>query len=66
MNYGQLKRQVMQLVFSESIAGNEIPVTYNNQAEYIRAIPGLANDCMMYIATTVKKIPELVLLTSLR
>lgn len=65
MNYGQLKRQVMQLVFSESIAGNEIPVTYNNQADYIRAIPGLANDCMMYIATTVKKIPELVPLKSL-
>ena len=66
MNYGQLKKQVMQLVFSESIAGNEIPVTYNNQADYIRAIPGLANDCMMYIATTVKKIPEVVPLKSLK
>ena len=66
MNYGQLKKRVMQLVFSDSIAGNAIPPTYNNQADYLNQIPGLANDCMMYIATTVKKIPELVLLTSLQ
>jgi len=65
LNYGQLKKQVMQLIFSESIAGDEIPNTYNNQADYIRAIPGLANDGMMQIATTVKKIPELVKLTDL-
>jgi hypothetical protein len=65
LNYGQLKKLTLQLAFSESIAGEEIPYTYNNQADYIRAIPGLANDGMMYIATTVKKIPELVPLTSL-
>lgn len=65
MNYGQLKRQALQLIFSESIAGVEIPSAYNNQADYIRAIPGLANDGMMYIATTVKKIPEVVPLSSL-
>lgn len=66
MNYGQLKKQVLQLIFSESIAGNEIPITYNNQADYVNAIPGLANDGMMYIATTVKKIPEVVPLISLQ
>ena len=55
----------MQLAFSESIAGTPIPSTYNNQADYLRAIPGLANDGMMYIATTVKKIPEIVPLSSL-
>lgn len=65
MNYGQLKTQVMQLMFSESIAGEIIPSTYNNQADYIRAIPGLVDDCETYIATTVKKIPELVKLTEL-
>jgi len=65
MNYGQLKRTVMQLVFSESIAGTEIPTTYNNQADYLRMIPALANDGMMYIATTVKRIPEMVPLTDL-
>ena len=65
MNYGQLKKLVLQLIFSESIAGEEISYTYNNQADYLRAIPGLANDGMMYIATTVKKIPEIVRLTDL-
>ena len=65
MTYGQLKKQVMQLIFSESIAGAEIPPTYNNQADYLRMIPGRANDGMMYIATTVKRIPELIPLTSL-
>lgn len=55
----------MQLVFSESIAGDPIPSTYNNQADYLKQIPGLANDGMMYIATTVKKIPELVPLSAL-
>jgi len=65
MTYGELKKLVMQLIFSESIAGTEIRETYNNQADYLRMIPGLANDGMMYIATTVKKIPELVPLTTL-
>ena len=65
MTYGQLKKQVMQLIFSESIAGNEIPPSYNNQADYLRMSPGLANDGMVYIATTVKRIPEMVPLTEL-
>lgn len=65
LTYGQLKKLVMQLIFSESIAGSEIPETYNNQADYLRMIPGLANDGMIYIATTVCKIPELVPLNSL-
>ena len=66
MNYGQLKKHVMQLIFSESIAGEEIPYTYNNQADYLKMIPQLTNDAMMLIATTVKKIPELVKLTDLQ
>lgn len=65
MNYGQLKTQVMQLMFSESIAGEFIPPTYNNQVDYTLAIPGLVDDCATYIATTVKKIPALVPLTEL-
>jgi hypothetical protein len=66
MNYGQLKKLCMQLIFSESIAGAEIRETYNNQADYLRMIPGLANDGMIYMATTVKRIPELVPLTDLQ
>lgn len=65
MTFGQLKKRVMQLVFSDTIAGAEIPATYNNQADYLAMIPGLANDAMMYIATTVKKIPAFIELKNL-
>ena len=65
MNYGQVKKESLQLIFSESIAGTPIVSSYNNQADYERMIPGLVNDGMMYIATTVKKIPAMVALNSL-
>jgi hypothetical protein len=65
MNYGQVKHATMQLVFSDTVAGDDITPSYNNQADYLKAIPMLVNDCMMYIATSVKKIPELVPLSSL-
>lgn len=65
MNYGEAKRRTLQLVFSESLGGAEIPMTYNNQADYVKAIPGLINDCQVYLATTVKKIPETCALSSL-
>ena len=65
MNYGQVKKASLQLIFSESIAGTPIASTYNNQADYERMIPQLVNDCMMYIATTVKKIPAMAPLETL-
>ncbi len=65
MNYGQLKTMALQLIFSESIAGAPIPESYNNQADYVRAIPALANDGMMAIATAARRIPALVPLASL-
>lgn len=65
MNYGQVKKAILQLIFSESIAGTPIASTYNNQADYERMIPTLVNDGMMYIATTVKKIPAMVKLADL-
>lgn len=65
MNFGQVKKASLQLIFSESIAGDPIVPTYNNQADYERMIPQLVNDGMMYIATTVKKIPAMVALENL-
>lgn len=59
MTYGQVKKASLQLIFSESIAGDPIASSYNNQADYERMIPRLVNDCMMYIATSVKKIPAM-------
>ena len=65
MTYGQVKKAALQLIFSESIAGEQIANSYNNQADYVRMIPTLVNDGMTYIATAVKKIPAMVRLDDL-
>lgn len=57
MTFGELKARVMLLVFSYSVAGTQIPATYNNQADYLAMIPGLVNEAQIEIATTVKRIP---------
>lgn len=49
MTYGELKNRVLQLVFSYSLAGTNIPSTYNNQADYIKQIPGLLNSAQTYL-----------------
>lgn len=65
MNYGQVKRISLQKIFSDTIAGEDIQLTYNNQADYVKQIPPLVNDAMTYIATTVKRIPAIVKLEDL-
>ena len=65
MTYGELKDRVLELIFSYSVAGSQIPATYNNQADYIAMIPGLVNNGQMDIATSVKRIPALTLLEDL-
>ena len=49
MTYGELKNRVLELIFSYSVAGSQIPATYNNQADYIAMIPGLVNNGQMDI-----------------
>lgn len=49
MTYGQFKERVLQLIFSYSIAGDEIELSYNNQEDYVKMIPGLLNKCQSYI-----------------
>ena len=65
MTYGELKNRVLELIFSYSVAGSQIPATYNNQADYIAMIPGLVNNGQMDIATSEKRIAEMVLLSEL-
>ena len=65
MTYGELKKRVLQLIFSYSVAGSEIPATYNNQADYLAMIPGLVNNGQMDIATSVKRLPAQVLIDDL-
>lgn len=49
MTYGEFKNRVLALVFSYSIAGDTIASTYNNQADYLRQIPGLLNSAQTYV-----------------
>ena len=65
MNYGQFRDQVLKILNQYSIAGNRVLSTYNNQQDYLSRIPGFLNDAMMEIATTAKKIPVVVALSSL-
>ena len=65
MTYGELKNRVLELIFSYSVAGSQIPATYNNQADYLAMIPGLVNNGQMDIATSVKRIPAITLLEDL-
>ena len=65
MTYGELKNRVLELIFSYSVAGSQIPATYNNQADYIAMIPGLVNNGQMDIATSVKRIPAIAFLEDL-
>ena len=65
MTYGELKNRVLELIFSYSVAGSQIPATYNNQADYIAMIPGLVNNGQMDIATSVKRIPAIAFLSDL-
>nr|MCR5665089.1 hypothetical protein [Oscillospiraceae bacterium] len=57
MTYGQLRRAVLRLLNADTLAGESVPLSYNNQADLVLAIPGLADDAMMQIATTARRIP---------
>jgi hypothetical protein len=54
MTYGELKDRVLQLIFSYSIAGDEIELSYNNQEDYVKMIPGLLSTVQSYIYQQIK------------
>lgn len=65
MTYVQVKDQVLKLLNQYTVAGSPVAESYNNQADYIARIPGLINDALMEISTTVRKIEkELSLIAS--
>ena len=65
MTYGELKKRVLQLIFSYSVAGSTIPATYNNQADYLAMIPGLVNNGQYDMATGRKRLPAMASLDKL-
>ena len=56
MTYGELKRFALQLLNQYSVAGKEIPLTYNNQADLDARIPALVRDGLHYLATSTRRL----------
>lgn len=63
MTYGEMKAFVLQLLNQYSIAGDEVPLTYNDQADAVARIPALVRDALYYIATTVRRLRAVAELT---
>ena len=66
MNYRKARDITLQLINQYTAAGQRIPDTYNNQADYLKRIPALLNDAAMQAATTTAPIRELDDLRNLR
>ena len=62
MTYGEMKNFTLQLINQYSIAGAEIPSSYNNQADYVARIPALLNAALTYISTSNRFIPAQLIL----
>ena len=58
MTIAQCKSAVYQLINQYSIAGTEVPLTYNDQADNNNRMLNLINDAQMTIATTSRPIEE--------
>lgn len=51
IEYGDIKRKVLELMNRYSVAGETISPAYNNQSDYLQRIPGLINDAILRIRT---------------
>nr|DAV27840.1 MAG TPA: hypothetical protein [Caudoviricetes sp.] len=65
MTYGWARDYALELIHQYSIMGTEIQLSYNNQADYVRRIPKLVDDAQHYIATTKRKIRQIMPLDQL-
>lgn len=57
MTVKQCRDIAMQHINQYSIAGQTVPLSYNNQADYQNRVLNLINDAQMEIAKTTKRIP---------
>lgn len=57
MTFEQVQNQVLKLLNQYSVAGALVAPAYNNQQDYLNRVASLANDAVMEIATTARKIP---------
>ena len=64
MLYSDIKRETLGHINQYSMAGSQVPASYNNQEDYLNRIPILINEGVMNIRTLVKPEPVLYRLTS--
>lgn len=65
MTYAWARDFVLQLINQYSVAGDEVQLSYNNQADYIARIPNLLDSAQTILATTVRRIRVTVPLSEL-
>lgn len=65
MTFEQVQNQVLKLLNQYSVAGALVAPSYNNQQDYLNRVASLANDAVMEIATTARKIPATLDLSTL-
>ena len=53
MEYSEIKRIVLELIDQYSVAGEEIPASYNNHSDDLHRIPHLINQALIDIRTGV-------------
>ena len=64
ITYGEFKTLVLQHLDMHTVAGEEVPLDYNNQEDFVRRIPSLTNIALRSIATTACPIQETISLSS--
>ena len=64
MTYGEMKDLVLQLLNRYSVAGEQVSLSYNDQADAVVRIPTLTRDALYYIATTVRRMRTVTELTN--
>lgn len=65
MNYGEVRRMALRLIFSDTSAGQIIPEGYNDQADYLAAIPAFVDSALHDIAVRTGRLTAAVPLASL-
>lgn len=65
MTFEQVQNQVLKLLNQYSVAGALVAPAYNNQQDYLNRVANLANDAVMEIATTARKISATLDLSTL-
>ena len=62
MTYGEMKDLVLQLLNQYSVAGEQVPLSYNGQQDLVARIPALTRDGLYYVTTTARRLRDVAVL----